>query len=193
MLTLPGPGHIRSGYHVSHHEHSENLRIQLVDLLGGLGDDFQLVGVRQYDLLGEPFHQLDERAIAGSGLNHHLERLERPEKLDNLLGLFAAQSLLRQDAQFVAHHADRDNLLVEVNADRAHFRAPISGNKRKGVNDSSLPQPQRFCKTAASTSLSYFHLSAFQDTQHPPTLEHSCMVDAPRLESASALPPSAFG
>ena len=154
VLALPGRGHIRLGDHVPRQKLRENLGIQAIGFLGRLGDDPELLGIGQLDGIGQRLYELDKPLIAGSGLNNHPEGTELPEELGDLRGLVTVQSLPRQDTQSCVHDADGDNLLVEVDADRVHRRAPSLGNKRNTLNTSSFPQPQRFCKTAASTSLS---------------------------------------
>jgi len=75
-------------------------------------------------------------------------------KSDDLVRLTGVKSLPSDDNQFFIHDADSDNLLVEVDADKVHCKAPSLGETVDRGNSSSLPQAQRFCKTVASTSLS---------------------------------------
>ncbi len=64
------------GDHVAGQELGEDLGVEAVGLLGALGDDAELAGMGQDDLLGERLDQLDEPLVTGGGLD---DRLEWPE------------------------------------------------------------------------------------------------------------------
>ena len=80
VLALPGRGPVRLGDHVAGEELGEDLGVELVGLLGRFGDDPELLGIGQDDLLGQGLDQLDEPLVAGGGLDDDLERLKLLEE-----------------------------------------------------------------------------------------------------------------
>src|SRR5208337_223625 len=57
---------------------------------------------------------------------------ELPEELENLVGLRAGECLASQDLSLLVHDADVDRLLVKVDADEVHCRAPGLGKRGNG-------------------------------------------------------------
>src|SRR5262249_33823588 len=131
MLALPGRGHVRLRDYVTREELSKYLRVQAGGLLGGLGNDPQLLWGGQHDFRGERFHELYKPVLDGRGINNHVEWLELPDKFNDLVGFVAVQSLSSLNAKLIVHNAGRDNLLVEVDADRVHRRAPSLGKQEE--------------------------------------------------------------
>ena len=84
--------------------------------------------------------------LLGGGLDDRLERAELPEELENLVGLRAGECLASQDLSLLVHDADGDRLLVKVDADEVHCRAPGLGKRGIGEERLKSPQVQRFCK-----------------------------------------------
>ena len=127
MLTLPGCGKVSLWDHVHREKLRQNLGIQAIGLPSGFGDDPELVGIGQNNLLGNWFHESNEPVVASRGLDDDLERLKLLEKRDDLIRVVAMQSSPRNNLEFVADDTNCDNLLVEVDADRVHLRAPSLG------------------------------------------------------------------
>ena len=124
VLPLPGGGLVGLGDHVQDQEFGQDLGIQAISLLGALGDHPELLGIGQHDFLGQGLHEIDEPGVAGGGLDDHPEGPELPEELDNLVGLSACECFPSQDFSPLVHDADGDRLLVKVDADEVHCRAP---------------------------------------------------------------------
>ena len=53
---------------VTGQEFRQNLGVEPIGLLDRLGDDPELVGIGQYDPLGQGFDQVDQPVITGGGL-----------------------------------------------------------------------------------------------------------------------------
>src|SRR5208283_4144998 len=112
--------------------------------------------------------------VAGGGLDDHLEGAELPAELENLVGLRASECFPSQHLSLLVHDADGYRLLVKVDADEVHCRAPGLGKWGIGKNSSSLPQNQRFCKPSRRPSRPS-HSFNFR----PPTLRRKQVRDEP--------------
>ena len=132
VLPLPGRGLAGLGDYVQDQEFGQDLGIQAVGLLGALGNHPELLGIGQHNLLGQGLHELDEPDVAGGGLDDHLEGAELPEELENLVGLRAGESFPSQHLSLLVHDANGDRLLVKVDADEVHCRAPGLGKRGNG-------------------------------------------------------------
>ena len=93
----------------------------------------------QHDLLGQRLHQLGEPAVTSGCLDNHLEGSEAAEELDDLVGLVAGKGLPCKDGLFLIHDAHGDRLLVEVDADKVHCRAPKRGTEETGKTTQVFP------------------------------------------------------
>jgi len=127
VLTDPRRGLVSLRNLVSSQEFGQDLGVEPIGLLDRFGDDPELVGIGQYDPLGQGLDQVDQPLIAGGGLDGGLERSEIFEELGDRFRLTALESPPSQDSEFFVHDADRDSLLVEVDADVLHDRVSRLG------------------------------------------------------------------
>src|SRR5262249_1718709 len=109
-------------------------------LLGRFGDDPQLLGVGQDNLLGQGIQELDQPEVAGGGLDDHLEGGKLTEELNDLVRLVAGESLASGDLKVLVHDADGDKLLVKVDADEVHGKSPGLGKRGTGKTPQVFPR-----------------------------------------------------
>src|SRR6187399_2216989 len=128
MFPNPRARTIGQGNLIAGEELSQHLRVELVTFTFALGDDPQLLRMRQNNSTGQWLDQLNEPFVAGCGFHNDLESAQLAEPaLDSRL-VPAFQPLARRDLLLPTlfyHHAAADSLLVEVDADVLHGIAPF--------------------------------------------------------------------
>ncbi len=121
MLPLARRGAVGLGNHAPRQKLGQHLGVETIALAGALGDDPQLLGMRQDQALGQGLQELPEPFVAGGGLDDRLERSRAPAKnLRMHFGAVASQILACHDPNMLVDDTQCDNLFVEVNADVQH-------------------------------------------------------------------------
>jgi hypothetical protein len=144
VLPLAWGRAIGAGDHVAGEELGEDLGVEAVGFLDRFGDDAELAGVSQDELISEWLDELEEPLVAGGGLDDGLEVAQRLELGEDVVGLAAVQGAAAGDFAVLVHDAGDDSLLVEVDADVVHGCAPIL-RARGLLSTSSLPRTQGTC------------------------------------------------